>query len=312
MVDAISVGDSTQQSTAGTVDNNDAVLAALNTSDSKYDVELDDRGRVISAELKAENKENNQDTDNKQERPEGLPEKFKSVDDLIKAYAELEKKQGSNAAEDDSDPLKIKSEDQDTQEKETTQPTTVDEALKQKGLDWAQLQQEFTDNDSKLTDDTYKRLAGAGWSKPLVDQFIAGQQSIMREQQNNINAIQEKLFSEFGGKESVAQLTAWGKENLSNDEKVSFNQSVDSGNPDTMRMALSYLQSRYNTANGTSTGNLVSSDAASSVNDGVIGFTSQSEMVAAMSDKRYRTDRAYQDQVAKRLVKTSWIHSKSK
>ena len=85
------------------------------------------------------------------ERPEWLPEKFQSAEDMAKAYAELESKQSSG---------------EEAETSESTEETITEEA------------QTFAVNDAsaefeekgQLSDATYEKLAEVGLGKEMVDQ----------------------------------------------------------------------------------------------------------------------------------------------
>ena len=81
-----------------------------------------------------------------QERPEWLPEKFKSAEDLVKAYGELESKMGKG------EPV---AEEQEVEEEVTneTEPSTESNEAQTLITDASK---EFFENDGKLTDETYE------------------------------------------------------------------------------------------------------------------------------------------------------------
>jgi hypothetical protein len=95
-------------------------------------------------------------------RPEWLPEKFKSPEDLAKAYSELEKRQGQ-------------------QPQQAQQSTVADEsarqAVEQAGVDFDALSDEWANN-GELAPDSYDKLEKSGIPRALVDSYIEGQQQI--------------------------------------------------------------------------------------------------------------------------------------
>jgi len=102
-------------------------------------------------------------TDN---RPDWLPEKFKSAEDMAKAYSALETKLGSKSEE--------------TPPADPQQPPSADEAqamLSEKGLDYSKFESEFVQN-GELSDGSLKELADNGLSRELVDGFVKGQQAL--------------------------------------------------------------------------------------------------------------------------------------
>jgi hypothetical protein len=208
-------------------------------------------------------------------RPEGLPEKFATVADLVKSYTELESKMGSKPAGD----------------------TPVDAAAVEKaGFKMADLSAEFLANDGKLTDETLKALEAKGFDKSMVDGFIAGQR-----------ALAEKMTGELadfvGGKEKFSALLKWAQTALSDGEKQAYNNLVDSGNIDSAKLALAGLASRFNAEHG-SEATLLDGES-TSTNDGVAPFLSVDEMSRAMLDPRYKTDSAYRNTVERRVGKSN-------
>ena len=106
------------------------------------------------------------------DRPEWLPEKFKSPEDMAQAYAELEKKLGQAPKEDteESEQVEEKAEDDEEQSKENTS-----EAYKAV----AEASKEFFENDGQLSEETYNALEKAGLPRDLVDSYAAGQQALL-------------------------------------------------------------------------------------------------------------------------------------
>ena len=116
-----------------------------------------------------------------QSKPEGLPEKFNSVEELAKSYSELEKKLGeqSQPTKESVDPVsqaEIKKEEQPKSDLDIA-TKAVDSA----GLNMDSLAEEYA-KDGKLADGSYKSLEKAGIPKEYVDRFIAGQQAIADHQ----------------------------------------------------------------------------------------------------------------------------------
>ena len=90
-------------------------------------------------------------------KPEGLPEKFNSVDDLAKSYAELEKKLGEPKADETPEP---KQEDV----KQDNDLEIANKAAESAGLNVQNLQSEF-DNSGELKPESYEALDKAGSPK---------------------------------------------------------------------------------------------------------------------------------------------------
>jgi len=94
--------------------------------------------RDLEDEVKAE----------EQERPEWLPEKFKSPEDMAKAYGELEKSFTKSRQEDA--PKEAEAEEQPAEEKETLeikpQEEQAKEVVENAGIDYDALATEYAEN----------------------------------------------------------------------------------------------------------------------------------------------------------------------
>ena len=202
-------------------------------------------------------------------RPEWLPEKFANVEEMAKAYGELESRMGGN---------------EETTEEVTSEPNTQEDAI-------ALASEEFSDK-GELSEDTYKSLEKIGLSKMVVDTYIAGQQAIVNQQQMEIT-------SEIGGMQEYSKLSNWAAENLSDSDLEAYNLTVESGTVDQAKFAIRSLYKQYQDAGAPNI-------AQGSVNGtGIPPFQSRAQVTAAMSDKRYETDPAYRDEVLKRLERSN-------
>ena len=213
------------------------------------------------------------------ERPEWLPEKFESPEALAKAYGELESKLGSQQQQQQPAPV--------TEQQATQQ-------LQSAGLDMGEFQKEFSQNGS-LSEDSYAKLAQAGFSKDFVNDFIRGQEALAEQEANTV-------FAEVGGQQEFQKVAAWARANLPAAELESFNKIVETAPVDVLRFAVLGLHSKYVSANGQEP-RLVNGQPG----HGVEGFQSRHEMVEAMRDPRYRKDEAYREQVTRRLAVSNFF-----
>lgn len=210
------------------------------------------------------------------DRPTWLPEKFKTPEDMAKAYGELEKKLGgSQKPEADADVQK------------------ATDAVEKSGVDLDALSAEFMKN-GKLSDESYQQLEKAGIKKPMVDAYIAGQQAIAKEYNDSI-------ASAVGGEEALKTLFAWAKASLTPAEIAEANKALASGNVDLAQMTVKGIQARYTAANGKEP-SLLEGNVKTTA--GAQPFRSNDEIVRAMSDKRYETDEAYRQDIANRMAVT--------
>lgn len=224
-----------------------------------------------------------------QSKPEGLPEKFNSVDELVKSYSELEKKLGeqSQPTEQSVDPV---SKAEEKQEQPKSDLDIATKAVDSAGLNMETLSEEFA-KDGKLADGSYKSLEKAGIPKEYVDRFIAGQQAIADQQSATVKNL-------VGGTESYDNMSEWASQNLTETEKQAYNTAVNSKDLEAVKLAVVGLKARYAQSTG-SEPTLVEGKTSPSAEQ---GFASWAQVTQAMSDPRYAKDPAYQAEVKNKLA----------
>ena len=225
-----------------------------------------------------------------QSKPEGLPEKFNSVDELVKSYSELEKKLGeqSQPTKESVDPVSKAEVKQEEQPKSDLDIAT--KAVDSAGLNMETLSEEFA-KDGKLADGSYKSLEKAGIPKEYVDRFIAGQQAIADQQSATVKNL-------VGGTEAYDSMSEWAGQNLTETEKQAYNTAVNSKDLEAVKLAVVGLKARYAQSTG-SEPQLVEGKASPSAEQ---GFASWAQVTQAMSDPRYAKDPAYQAEVKNKLA----------
>ena len=216
-----------------------------------------------------------------QSKPEGLPEKFNSVEDLAKSYAELEKKLGEPKPQETPKPKQEEAKPDDLE--------IANKAAESAGLNMQDLQSEF-DNSGELKAESYQALEKAGIPKEYVDQFIAGQLAMRENLVNDVKGV-------AGGDESYGEMMQWASDNLSETEKVAYNNAVNSTDVESIKLAVTGLKARYDSANGIEP--TLAKGKASPSTEG--GYRSWAEVTEAMADPRYQKDIAYQDDVKRKI-----------
>lgn len=215
-----------------------------------------------------------------EQRPEWLPEKFwadgkADYAALAQSYQELEKKLGVAPT---------------AQTQATQQGATTDTTKTQSGVDFSKYEQEFMAS-GQLSEASYDELVSKGIPKSMVDAYVAGQQALVQKTTS-------ELLKTVGGVESFNAMKAWAATNLTESELTMFNSQVTAG-ATSASMALQWLQSKYQSSNPGSPRLLQGSNQSVSYGN---GFRSLAEVTAAISDKRYATDPAYREDVARRLA----------
>ena len=223
-----------------------------------------------------------------QSKPEGLPEKFNSVDELVKSYSELEKKLGEQSQPTEKSVDPVSKAELKGQPKSDLDIAT--KAVDSAGLNMETLSEEFA-KDGKLADGSYESLQKAGIPKDYVDRFIAGQQAIADQQSSSVKEM-------VGGTQAYDSMSEWASQNLSETEKTAYNSAVNSKDLEAVKLAVVGLKARYSQATG-SEPKLVEGKSSAS---GEQGFQSWAQVTQAMSDPRYAKDVAYQAEVKNKLA----------
>lgn len=248
---------------------------------------------VDSVEIKAEETteekpvEQVNETQPAQSKPEGLPEKFNTVEDLAKSYAELEKKLGEQSQETKTEEVKKE------QPQSNNKLEIAEKAVADAGLDMSSLQQQYSEK-GQLDDKSYEALEKVGITKQYVDNYIAGQEAIANQQANEIKQT-------VGGEETYQEMVDWASKNMTEGEKQAYNKAVNSGDMDTVKLAVNALKSQFERANGVEP-KLVEGKAQPTSEE---GFQSWAQVTEAMADPRYAKDVAYQDEVKTKLANSN-------
>jgi len=226
-----------------------------------------------------------------QSKPEGLPEKFNSVEDLAKSYSELEKKLGEQTPK-EVDPVSQATLKEEAPKEQKGELDIAEKAVASAGLNMENLSNEYAEK-GELDAKSYEALEKAGIPKDYVDQFIEGQKAIGEKQTNTVKAL-------VGGNEAYSEMADWAADNLTDAEKTAYNTAVNSKDLETAKLAVVGLKAKFEKANG-SEPTLLDGKIASS---GEAGYKSWAEVTRAMSDDRYQKDPAYQAAVKEKLSKS--------
>ena len=242
-----------------------------------YEEATEDGQHTLDMLEKAEGLDNPEASD----RPEWLPEKFNSVEDMAQAYESLEQKLGSQDEEEYEEEL------------EDDELESIVDGLEEEGIDFDSLSQEFAELGG-LTEDSYDSLVEAGIPRSMVDQFIDGQMAVATQ-------MQQEAFEQVGGQEAYEDMVSWASDNMQEASIDAFNNAVNSGNIETANLAIQGLHAQYRSVNG-SEPSLVMGET-KSVTGGV--FDSAAQLTQAMRDPRYESDSAYRQQVASKLSRSN-------
>lgn len=155
---------------------------------------------------------------------------------------------------------------------------------------------QFTEEYSKtgqLSTESFAALEKMGYPRHVVDQYIAGTKALAEQQAN-------AMYSTVGGREAYDSMIQWAAESLSPDEIDAYNIAVSTGDSKQSAFAVKSLEARFRVENAGEP-RFISAAKAS----GPSGFESAAQMVAAMSDPRYKNDEAYRDDVVRKIANSN-------
>jgi hypothetical protein len=214
--------------------------------------------------------------------------KFKSAEDLEKAYKELESKLG-------------KKEEAGTEEGDSTEDTSEEAVEEDPASEATKFLQEASDeyfsNSNQLKPETVQKLKEMP-SEQLIDAYLELQKNTPIQQQQLTDADATAILDSVGGEAAYNETLAWAADNLKPDEVAAFDNVVNSGNKDAIFFAVQALNQRYKDSVGFE-GKRMSGK---SVKSSVKGFRSQAELARAIADPRYRDDPAYRLDIEQRLA----------
>jgi len=219
-----------------------------------------------------------------EDRPEWLPEKFKSPEDMANAYSELEKKMGAGAKEDQQEQEEGETTDEEEQPDDNTkEDTNTNDVI-------VEASKEFFENDGVISEETYKNLAEIGLPKELVDSYAAGQQALQQSEEGSIKSVTEGNWD---------QMAEWAANNLSPEEVNTFDEIVQNGTVEQAKLAAKGLYAQYKAENGVSPKLVQGAVSGSST----MPFKSNQELARAMSDPRYKSgDKSYHEEIDRRIA----------
>lgn len=211
--------------------------------------------------------------------------KFNSVEELERAYKELESKLGQNKPEDEPK----------GETEETTEELTEDEANRkiiENNVDIDSMA-DFYEQNGSLSDDHYETLEKAGIPRAYVDSYIAGVEA-------QATQARDEILSEVGGQEAFGEMVNWALSAWTPAQLEAYNNAVESGDMDVVRSAVMSLAYKYQAANGRDP-KLTNGSGGKDPS----GFQSVAQLTEAMKDPRYNSDPAYRKEVEAKLARSN-------
>ena len=204
-----------------------AEASALEQGEKIAQMQEEDRARKY-AEADASN-----------ENPELIGGKFKSQDDLLKAYEELQKKMSSGESTEE-EPADEETAPESSTEEEVEEVTDAESALTRASEAYAK--------DGKLDEASIEELSKMD-SKELIQAYVEYYSKNQASAQQQ--AVDSKsIYDSVGGEAAYTEMVGWAANNLSAEEIASYNEVTNSGNTAAIKFAVEALSNRYKAAEG--------------------------------------------------------------
>tara|TARA_B100000674_G_scaffold101641_2_gene73979 strand:+ start:6974 stop:7768 length:795 start_codon:yes stop_codon:yes gene_type:complete len=207
--------------------------------------------------------------------------KFRSQEDLLKAYQELEKKQSQGEEESAAE-----AEEEPAEEVPEVPPTEA--ALTRASEEYAK---------GELSDETIDELSKMD-SKDLIKAYVEFYSKNQQQQAVQVEA--KEIYDSVGGEDAYQSMVTWAASNLSADEITAYNEVTNTGSAAAVRFAVESLSNRYKNAEGYEAPMVTGSKSAPKVQ----GYRSHAEMMVDIGDPRYERDPAFRNDVMEKLAKS--------
>ena len=151
-----------------------------------------------------------------------------------------------------------------------------------------------------ISEQSYKELAEAGYSKAFVDSYIKGQEAL-------VDAYVNQVVAFAGGQERFSALHAHLQSN-NPDAAASLENALENRDVGTLKAIINLASQSFNSKFGKPAARSVTKRAtpAKPVVAQRKGFESRDAMIKAMSDSRYRHDSNYRRQVEQMVIDSTF------
>ena len=217
--------------------------------------------------------------------------KYKSAQELEKAYMELQSKLGEQEDKGETEVAEKEPEDKPTLSEGATLITSATD--------------EYYANGNELSPETLQKFSSMS-SQDLIKAYMEVQQlpEYQQAQQTPVEISESQvnqIKNAAGGEAAYSNIINWAKSNLQAEQINAFDEVVNSGSVQAINLAVAGLKAQYDNANGVE-GRMVTGKAPTNSGD---VFRSQQELVAAMNDVRYDRDPAYRQDVIEKLDRSN-------
>ncbi len=222
------------------------------------------------------------------QRPDDVPEKFWDAEKGVINTAALLKSQADAEAA-----LRGQAKPEPKEGEEGYVAPVAPAANQQGVVDAASA--EWTEK-GELSEETFVALEGAGLSRDMVKDYIAGQTAI-------VGNLRDAAFNVFdSGQEGYEEAANWAAENLDANEIQALDVQLTSNNPAIVAQGAKALAARFE-RDGDREPSTIRGNANNSAVGGV--YTSSREMMKDMNSSKYKTDAAFRAQVAAKLSRSN-------
>ena len=213
--------------------------------------------------------------------------KYKSAQELEKAYMELQSKLGEQEDKGETEVAEKEPEDKPTLSEGATLITSATD--------------EYYANGNELSPETLQKFSSMS-SQDLIKAYMEVQQlpEYQQAQQTPVEISEaqvNQIKNAAGGEQAYANIINWAKTNVPAEQINAFDEVVNSGSVQAINLAVAGLKAQYDNANGVE-GRMVTGKPPTNSGD---VFRSQQELVAAMNDPRYDREPAYRQDIIEKL-----------
>ena len=228
--------------------------------------------------------------------------KFKTQDDLLKAYNELQSKLGkpNDPTDDDEDGSEDEGEQakgEQEEEEVLEEKAEVSENIRK----FVEINDRFEKNGGSVTEEDFESLSQMS-SKDLLDTYFKyhATQVAQAKQTAATNDQLSQIRESVGGDDAYASMIEWAGSTLSEAETDQFNSVINSNNAAAIGYAVEALNNRYRSNEGYEAPLVTGKKASNSKK----AFRSQAELARAIADPRYSTDPAFRMDVEEKLARS--------
>ena len=229
------------------------------------------------------------------QQEEAILGKFKSPQELAKAYAELQRKMGQQGSKSDSSPdvesdaAPTEVESYSTEQASEIYGKEAVEKLAGKGIDLANVM--YRADSGEDISEHYDSLAETfNVPRQVVENYVSNAQGGASEEGGLSDADATALMNSVGGQDAFNALSNWARGNLSQEELANYNAVVDSGNKEAISWALKAMQARQGSNDAVVEPQLYGGGAPT---DTTVRFESQQQVLDAMNKRNDRGQRLY-------------------